>query len=225
MRKGKSSAKRRRHLDKRISIKGVIMACNNTAIILAGGKSSRMGFDKQFLKLQDKFIVEITAEKLEKIFNEIIIVTNKPKWYEYGYKLTSDEIEGFGPLAGIHAGLKSSSSMYNYVVACDMPFINTNYIRYMMELIECHEGKADAVITRYGDWIEPFNAFYSRSLLPRIEESFRTNNRQINKLLKDANVYYISEAKAREFSPDWEMFTNVNTFTDYQHIMDKLCRG
>lgn len=201
------------------------MVCMDTAIILAGGKSSRMGFDKQFLKLQDKYIVEMTAERLKKIFNEIIIVTNKPKQYaKYGYRLAMDEIKGFGPLAGIHAGLKSSSSMYNYIVACDMPFINIDYIRYMMELIACHEGKADAVITRYGNWIEPFNAFYSRSLLPRIEESIKANNRQINRLLKDANVLYISEAKAREFSPYWGMFTNVNTIMDYQEIMDKLTK-
>lgn len=199
------------------------MACKDTAIILAGGRSSRMGFDKQLLKLQDKYIIEVIAEKLEKIFSEIIIVTNKPKRYaKYGYRLTTDEVRGFGPLAGIHAGLKVSSNMYNYVVACDMPFIDTAYIRYMMELIDCREGQTDAVITRYGNWIEPFNAFYSRSLIPRIEKSFKSDNRQINKLLEDASVLYISEAKAREFSPNWDMFTNVNTVKDYQEILDKL---
>jgi len=194
-----------------------------TAIILAGGKSRRMGFDKQFLKLQDKYLVEILAEKLERVFSEIIIVTGKPEEYaKYGYRLAEDEVKDFGPLAGIHVGLKSSGSRHNYIIACDMPFINLNYIEYMMSLIRNREGRVDGVITRLGQWIEPFNAFYSKSLISGIEESIKRGKRQINLLLKDSDVLYVSEDKAREFSPDWEMFTNVNTAKDYESLMKKL---
>lgn len=196
-----------------------------TAIILAGGKSSRMGFDKQFLKLQDKYMIEVIIEKLEKAFDEIIIVTGRPEEYaKYGYKLVEDEVKDFGPLAGIHVGLKSSGSLHNYIVACDMPFIDINYIKYMRELISRHEGKVDGVITRLGKWIEPFNAFYSKSLIPRIEEGMKKGNRQINLMLQGADILYVSETKAREFSPDWEMFTNVNTFKDYEDIIRRLSK-
>ena len=201
------------------------MADMETAIILAGGKSSRMGFDKQFLKLRDKYIIEMIAERLERVFNEIILVTSRPEEYaKYGFKLVEDEVKDFGPLAGIHVGLKSSRSRHNYIVACDMPFINLKYLKYMMELIEQHEGKVDGVITRLGEWIEPFNAFYSKSLLGRIEENMEKGKRQINLLLQDSNVLYISEEKAREFSPDWEVFTNVNTFKDYESLMKQLSK-
>jgi len=199
------------------------MAHMETAIILAGGKSSRMGFDKQFLKLQDKYVIEIIAEKLKKVFSEIIIVTGRPEEYvKYGFKLVEDEVRNFGPLAGIHVGLKNSGSIYNYVVACDMPFINLKYIRYMMQLIEESDDRVDGVITKLGDWIEPFNAFYSQNLISRIEENMKNGKRQINLMLQDANVLYVSEAKAREFSPDWEMFTNINTFKDYESLMKRL---
>ena len=201
------------------------MAYMETAIILAGGKSSRMGFDKQFLKLRDKYIIEMIAEKLQGIFNEIIIVTSRPEEYvKYGFRLAEDEVRDFGPLAGIHVGLKSSGSMYNYVVACDMPFINIEYMKYMMELIKEYDGEVDAVITRLGEWIEPFNAFYSKSLIHRIEENIQNNKRQINLLLQDTNVLYVSEAKAREFSPDWGMFTNINTFKDYESLLEQLSK-
>ncbi|HYF84605.1 MAG TPA: molybdenum cofactor guanylyltransferase [Clostridia bacterium] len=202
------------------------MAYMETAIILAGGKSSRMGFDKQFLKLRDKYIIEMITEKLEKVFNEIIIVTSRPEEYvKYGYKLAEDEIKDFGPLAGIHVGLKSSCSVHNYIVACDMPFINIKYLNYMMELINQHEGKIDGVITRLGEWIEPFNAFYSKSLLQKLEENIENGNKQINLLLQDSNVLYVSEAAAREFSPDWDMFTNVNTIKDYQSLMERFLKA
>lgn len=202
------------------------MAHMETAIILAGGKSSRMGFDKQFLRLKDKYIIEMIAEKLQSIFNEIILVTRKPEEYEkYRFKLVEDEFRGFGPLAGIHVGLKSSGSMYNYVVACDMPFLNLEYIKYMMELIRQHdEDNVDGVITRLGEWIEPFNAFYSKNLIDRIEENIKKDKRQINMLLQDSNVIYVSEAKAREFSPDWKMFTNINTSKDYEGLMKRLSK-
>jgi len=201
------------------------MAHMETAIILAGGKSSRMGFDKQFLKLRDKYVIEIIAEKLEKVFSEIIIVTGRPEEYaKYGFKLVEDEVRNFGPLAGIHVGLKNSGSIYNYVVACDMPFINLKYIRYMKQLIEESDGCVDGVITKLGDWIEPFNAFYSQNLIGRIEENMKNGKRQINLMLQDANVLYVSEAKAREFSPDWEMFTNINTFKDYESLMKRLSK-
>ncbi|MGI6585777.1 MAG: molybdenum cofactor guanylyltransferase [Gracilibacteraceae bacterium] len=201
------------------------MAYMETAIILAGGKSSRMGFDKQFLKLQDRYVIEMIAEKLKEIFSEIIIVTGKPEEYvKYGFKPVEDEVKNFGPLAGIHVGLKNSGSMYNYVVACDMPFINVKYIRYMMELIREHEGSIDGVITKLGNWIEPFNAFYSKRLIGNIEESMKMGKRQINMMIQDADVLYISEAKAREFSPDWEMFTNINTYRDYESLMKRLLK-
>ncbi len=202
------------------------MADMDTAIILAGGKSSRMGFDKQFLMLKDSCMVEVIAAKLEKVFNEIIIVTNKPGEYaKYGYKLAEDEVSGYGPLAGIHVGLKSSSSLFSYIVACDMPLINIEYTKYMMELIRQNDGKADGVITRLGNWIEPFNAFYSKNLISRIEENIKKGKMQINLFVQESDMIYIDEEKAKEFSPGWEMFTNINTLRDYEMLIEKIKGG
>ena len=92
------------------------MAYMETAIILAGGKSSRMGFDKQFLKLQDRYVIEMIAEKLKEIFSEIIIVTGKPEEYvKYGFKPVEDEVKNSGPGRNT-CGTENSGSMYNYVV-------------------------------------------------------------------------------------------------------------
>lgn len=194
-----------------------------TAIILAGGKSSRMGFDKQFLKFKDKYIVELLLERLRDMFKEIVIVTNKPDEYvRYNCILVEDEIKGFGPVAGISVGLKNSSSMYNYLIACDMPFINPRYIDFMKALINKQSDDVDAVITRLGDWIEPFNAIYSKSLVAKAEQNMRLGKRKINSLLCDSNVLYVSEAKAREFSPNWEMFMNLNTIEDYKNAIQGI---
>src|SRR5665648_1298781 len=132
----------------------------DTLIILSGGRSSRTGTDNQFMTVDNRFIVDQMIEKLKKHFKEIIILTNKPEMYKnYSYKIVEDIVKEFGPLAGIHAGLMNSNSLNNYVLACDMTFVNFDYICYMQRLLKDDLKEPDAVVTRFGEWIEPFNAF------------------------------------------------------------------
>lgn len=198
----------------------------DTAIILAGGKSSRMGFDKQFLRIEDQYITDLLVEKLRTIFSEIIIVTNKPEEYtKYPCKTVEDEIKGFGALAGIHTGLKNARSLYNYVIACDMPCINIDYIHYMRKLIEDSPKEVDGVVTRFGEWIEPFNSFYSKRLISPIENNIKYNKRRIGTLLETSKIIYVPENKARAFSPRWEMFMNLNTRSDISQYLVMKDRG
>ena len=197
----------------------------NTAVILAGGKSSRMGFDKQLLNVEGLNITDYIIESLKPIFKNIIVVTNKPSLYkDKDIIITGDYYKGYGPLGGIHAGLLKSKSLYNYFVACDMPYISIDYIKYMMKRINENNYETDAVITKFGDWIEPFNAFYSKRLIPHIEEYILKGNKKIGRLLDDSKVLYIEEKVARAFSPDWGMFTNLNTEKDLENIETKKNR-
>lgn len=181
-----------------------------TAVILAGGKSTRMGFDKQLLKINERRLIDNLRRKLNKVFDDIVVVTNRSEYYlGFPDKITKDIIVGKGPLSGIHAGLKVSYSQYVYFVACDMPNINLNYIEYMKK--ELKDLKVKACVTRYGEWIEPFNAFYSKDMIENIEEHLSNNRRSVNSLLSKLPVHYIEEEKAREFSPNWDMFLNLNT--------------
>jgi molybdopterin-guanine dinucleotide biosynthesis protein A len=190
----------------------------NTAVILAGGKSQRMGFDKQFLRINEKNLMRILISKLRKQFKEIIVVTNKPEGY-VGLcdKIVSDEIVGLGPLSGIHIGLKASSSKYAYFLACDMPNINFEYIDYMKNKIR--NSDYDVCITRFGEWIEPFNAFYSKNIVDKIEDHLLCGKRSIYSLIKGLNTCFISEEEARRFSPNWEMFCNLNTEEDLEQYI------
>lgn len=191
-----------------------------TAIILAGGKSSRMGFDKQFLTINKKRVMENIIHKLRDEFDEIIIVTNKPLEYSgLNYKVTCDILKDMGPLGGIHAGLSIAKSKYSMVIACDMPNINMDYIRYMKD----HIGK-DGCTTRFGDWIEPFSSFYSKDIVDDIEKYLLTGRKSIYHLLEKLHIKYIDEENARRFSPNWNMFLNLNTkkdLDDYLELIEK----
>lgn len=192
-----------------------------TAVILAGGKSARMGFDKQLIKINERRLMDSLISKLRQEFDEIIIVTNKPEYYQgLSDKIISDIIVGKGPLSGIHAGLNESSNELVYFIACDMPNINIEYIRYMKERIRNLD--AYACITRFGNWIEPFNAFYSKKLKKKIEEHLLNNRRSINSLLDKVEVHYIREEDARKYSPNWDMFLNLNTKEDLNDYLNNI---
>jgi molybdopterin-guanine dinucleotide biosynthesis protein A len=192
-----------------------------TAVILAGGKSTRMGFDKQLLKINERRLIDSLKKKLKGEFNEIIVVTNKSEYYiGLTDKIIKDIIPNKGPLSGIHAGLVEASSKYVYFMACDMPNVNLDYIKYMKKKLENVDVKA--CITKLGEWIEPFNAFYSKDMIKDIEEYLLQDRRSVNSLIRKLSICYIEEEEARKFSPNWDMFLNLNTKEELDDYLDTI---
>lgn len=194
-----------------------------TAVILAGGQSTRMGFDKQLLSVNRIRLINYLIKKLYNEFEEIIIVTNTPSYYEdLTCKIVGDEIKGKGPLGGIHVGLKNATSKYVYVLACDMPNVNLEYIRFMKD--EINDKEVDACITKLGrKWVEPFNAFYSKTIIKSIEDNLLNGKRSLYSFIGKIDSMYIEEKQARKFSPNWDMFFNLNTKEDlgkYQQLIN-----
>jgi molybdopterin-guanine dinucleotide biosynthesis protein A len=192
-----------------------------SAVILAGGKSSRMGFDKQHLQIKNRYLLRLHGEVLARKFEQLIVVTNTPELYrDTPFTLVSDEIRGGGPLSGIHIGLKTATSRYVYLLACDMPNVHLDYISFMQRHL--HGRATSACVTRFGDWIEPFNAFYSRDLLPSIETYLASGEKSLFQFLRAENTLYIPEQDARRFSPGWEMFLNLNTREEFEDWRGRL---
>lgn len=189
-----------------------------SAVILAGGKSSRMGFDKKNMIINDEFLLVSMVKKLRTIFDEIILITNTENNLDIFDNVSKDIIESQGPLSGIYTGLNIASSEFVYFIACDMPIIDKNYIEHMKSCIKNTE--IDAVVTRCDNWIEPFNAFYSKSIVYTIKSFLETNQKSIFNLVKDINAIYIDECIAREYSKDFKMFCNLNTKEDIEIFLE-----
>lgn len=194
----------------------------SSAVILAGGKSLRMGFDKQFIKIDNDYLIKSIASKLKTIFEEIIIISNDPKISEidFGFEVLifKDDIRGVGPLGGIYTGLNKASSNMVYITACDMPNVNLDYINYLINSIN---DKSDGIVTKYKEWIEPLNAIYSKSNIEDIEAYIFSGNKNIYGYVKTRDFIYIEESKARQFSKNWEMFDNLNSEEDVRKIFEK----
>jgi molybdopterin-guanine dinucleotide biosynthesis protein A len=186
-----------------------------SAVILAGGKSSRMGFDKQFLRIRNRSLLRFHGRALSELFDQIVVVTNSPQLYlETSFTLVSDEIRDKGPLAGLHVGLKAARSHYVYLLACDMPYLNLDYIRFMQRRLNTVD--VETCVTQQGEWLEPFNGFYSRDLVPIIEEYLARGKQSLFHFIRSRNTLYVSERQARGFSPDWSMFLNLNTRQEFE---------
>ena len=185
-----------------------------TAAILAGGKSSRMGFDKQLLTDNNRRILETVSDTLRKEFSDILIVTAKPELYEgMEVRVCSDEFQNMGPLAGIHAALTNGRSKYVYLIACDMPVVSLPYIRHMKQRI--YEAQPKVCVCRRNDRFEPFNGFYSRELLPDAEQRLKDGSSSLFRFISAADPLVVSEETARKFDREFRMFTNINTRSEY----------
>jgi molybdopterin-guanine dinucleotide biosynthesis protein A len=195
-----------------------------TAVILAGGLSRRMGFDKQFLEIGDTVLSRYLASVLAIEFDEVIIVTNRPECYDpTGPRITSDIIPGRGPLSGIHAGLSAASSHYVYCLACDMPNLSLEYVKYLKSRLT--GGSFDVCVARAGEWIEPFHAFYSRGIVRHIENYLNQDRRSVFPMLGELNTLYLSEDETRPFNSSGRLFANLNTRQELESYIATLPDG
>jgi molybdopterin-guanine dinucleotide biosynthesis protein A len=191
-----------------------------TAVILCGGKSSRMGFDKSTIKIKDKLLVEIIAERLKKLFKDIILVSdNAEKFHTSEYKVVKDIIPDLGPLGAIYSALKNSSSKYVFIIACDMPVININFIKYMM--LQIKTNNSDGAVCYNSNFIEPMYAFYSIDMLNTIESEIELGNYKLLNIIKKNKVHYIEDKIVRKYCKDISIFTNLNYKKDLD-ILEKI---
>ncbi|WP_392886316.1 molybdenum cofactor guanylyltransferase [Eubacterium limosum] len=184
-----------------------------TAAILVGGKSTRMGKDKKNLVISGKALLQSIIDQLAALFDEIIIVGCSEDEIVGIHGITGvypDILDISASLTGIYTALLYSQSDYVYVTACDMPNYDLAFIRHMMTLLEENPDKKGCV-TCYKEWIEPFNAFYSRDLLPSAEHFLKSGRKSVFHYLSRENIYYIAEKDARAYTPDWSLFCNLNT--------------
>src|SRR3979490_362027 len=123
-----------------------------TAFILAGGKSTRMGKDKAFLEFKGRILLARALELVAGTAREVRIVGSPAKFAAFG-KVIEDIYQDQGPLAGIHAALKSSSTELNLVLAVDLPFVKPDFLKYLISV--ARQTKALAVVPRAGEGLQP----------------------------------------------------------------------
>lgn len=193
-----------------------------TGIILTGGKSSRMGRNKAFLKVNGEVIIEKITRLFKELFDEVILVTNSPDEYRYlNIKIVADIYPKSGSLIGIYSGLYHASSQYAFVAACDMPFLKKDFIEY---LIKQKDGY-DIIIPFSPDGQQPLHAIYSKSCLKPMEDQIKKGVLKIVDILPRLSVRYVKEDEIIPFDPEFKAFFNVNTPSEFQKAEEMTAKG
>lgn len=184
-------------------------------VILAGGKSSRFGSNKALALHQGDALVEGISRRLAALFPETLLITNTPEEYGFlGWPMAKDLYPGCGPLAGIHAALRTVSQPRIFVCGCDMPLVNPDLIRFLCEL----EGAHDIVLPWLDEGPEPLYAVYSNKTLPIIEEQLSKNQYKIGMVFEKLRIRKVTPEEILQIVPDLTTFQNIN----HQHDLARL---
>lgn len=188
-------------------------------IILSGGLNSRIGLNKAFLEISGKKIIERTVILFKELFEEVVVVTKDPLTYaDLDVRIATDVKDITGSLVGVYSGLLSSTSEYNVVVACDMPLINRDIVRYLVSKINGY----DAVVPFCQGRLQPLHAVYSKKCIKPLEELINSGHMRITKLFEKVKTKRVEEEELKKFDPDFKSFININTKEDLLNLQEIL---
>jgi molybdopterin-guanine dinucleotide biosynthesis protein A len=195
-----------------------------TGLLLAGGKSRRMGRDKRFLDLGGHTLLDRALVVLESLFPEVLLSVAEPlpEWRSQKTKLVTDIVPDRATLGGLYTGLSTASQPQVFAAACDMPFLAPPVIRLMADL-----GRgADVVMVRLASGLQPMHAIYSKACLPHLERMLEAKNLRLQDLAsaQGLSVKLLSEDDVRGADPQLLSFLNVNQPADLEFAR-KLLAG
>ena len=183
-----------------------------SAIVLAGGKSSRMGTPKALLPFDGQALIVHVVNTLSRLFEDVVVVAAPGQELPpMPVTLVYDDVAYQGPVGGICYGLMASKGEVAFVSACDSAFLHVRLIEHLLNQITA----CDVVVPHWQDRLQPLHAVYRRSVLPLLQEQLARRELRPVFLFDKVRTCRISEEEIRRFDPDGESFFNMNTPQDY----------
>jgi molybdopterin-guanine dinucleotide biosynthesis protein A len=199
------------------------MEIDVTGVLLAGGKSRRMGEDKRYLVVGEQTLLERGLEMLQSIFREVLVVIaqDSPP-LSIDARVVRDLVPECGSLGGLYTGLTQATTPYIFVVACDMPFLNQTVITQFTN----RRTTDDIVIAKLDGRLHPMHALYSKRCLPALEQMIRARQLKIQEIVSQSSlqVRYVTETDLLTIDASWHSFYNVNSMVDLEAARSLLPR-
>ena len=196
-----------------------------TGIILAGGEAKRAGGREKYLfEYEGETFLERLLSALRDTVDEIIIVARDDmhcRRFEeicagFDAKIVADIRKGLGPVGGLHAAVQAAGGETLFAVACDMPFVNRDVIKYLFSFSDGY----DAVIPRWNEgFIEPLHAVYRRDALEKYMHSHKSLS--LRDMIGSINSYYVDVDDLRRYDADLRTFTNINNLNELEKINNR----
>ena len=203
------------------------MQLDISAIVLAGGMSRRLGRDKAIEPLDGHSLITRVIDRLSHLTQEtVVVVVNDDERASVlplpdSAKVAVDAYPDKGSLGGIFTGLSAAEAGWGIVVACDMPFLNTDLLRHMLSLRDGTDAVVPIVETRP----EPTHAVYSKACLPHIERRLKADDLKIARFFDEVRVRFVPEEEVDKLDPDHLSFFNINTQQDLDRALALVAQG
>ena len=199
-------------------VNGRKLAPTAAAVVLAGGKSSRMGQAKALLDFDGEPLIAHIVRALKLMFDEVVIVAApKQELPPLATTVVRDEVAYQGPVGGIYYGLKAAGGQFSFVTSCDAPFLNTALIAYLTAQISGY----DVVVPYWEERYQPLHAVYRRSVLPLLKEQLEQGELRPVYLFDKVRTRTVNGDEIKALDPDGLTFLNMNTPQDYQAALQR----
>ena len=184
-----------------------------TGVVLAGGRGTRFGGCKAQLRHGGETLLQRTARVLSELFGAVVVVTSDAALAQQvpQAEVILDEIEGIGPMGGLHAALRHIATEHAFVVACDMPKLQPQLIQAQARAA----WGADVVVPRHDGLLEPLHAVYGKSCLTALERQIASGDYRLRSIFDQVRTVYLDLVPSGPFR---EVFTNVNTPADLRQM-------
>lgn len=189
-----------------------------TGVVLAGGKSSRMGEDKAFLLVDGRPLIERVAAALREVFSEVMIVGNPEVYGGLAERVVPDIVPGVGPIGGIHAALTFASHELVFIAAADLPFADGKVAQYIAQRTEGF----DAAVPCIGGRLQPLFAAYRKTCLEPVARCISEGRLRAAGFLSEVRVCYLTEADFSWRHNFRRVFLNINTPAEARRAQQKI---
>ena len=194
-----------------------------SAVILAGGNSRRLGAEKSLLEFGGKPLICWTTEKLNLAADEVIVVARSKDHAEHLKKLAIeavfawDSIEGYGPVAGLDAGMRCARGSLVFATGCDLPFLNIEVIEKLFDLAYKEESYDATVPLQPNGYVEPLHSVYNREkMLIACQRALEEDERRIRAPLSQLRINPVPIERLQPLDPELLTFFNLNTPMDLE---------
>ncbi|HEU5140522.1 MAG TPA: molybdenum cofactor guanylyltransferase [Bacillales bacterium] len=191
-----------------------------SGIVLAGGESKRFGAPKAFAIHNEKYFYEHICEVLRPYVDNIIIVTRPEllrRFRNHRIIMDDSQFKGMGPLAGLYSGMRSLSSEWYCVLACDMPMMDQQSVRSLVKAASKANGY-EAVVPNIDGRVQPLAAMYRENTVEILESLLVQGKRKVGDFLNEIQVYNLNE---QVFGANSNSFINVNTREDFARLQEE----
>lgn len=172
--------------------------------ILAGGKSTRMGTDKGLLLFNGNPLILKIIDQLQPVVNKVVIVSNNPDYKQFGYPVISDIIKDKGPAGGIYTALKRTNSLYNFIISCDMPFVSSRSINFIIR----NSFQAQITLPFLHEKTEPLFGVYTKDCLSGWQKLIEQGNIKLQDMITHFDLLILN-VDGNELFNDLH-FVNIN---------------